>query len=460
MQPKTVAVFGGSYGGYRAAKLLAHGLPEGWRAVLVDRNSHFNHVYSLPRFAVLPGHEHKAFIPYDPVFDKSQLLSAPSPASSTSSLAGHNNIRLHANITEMGPDHVHLNRSFPEHGLDTKLNFDYAIYALGAHLPAPIDLWGPIEEHAGKDIPASPPMSYSGMKTDSVSWLQKAQKRVERAHNILVVGGGALGIQFASDIAHLHPNKTVTLLHSRRQLLPRFDPSLHDEVLQSLENLGVDVMLGERLDMQSVFAPPVASKPGELPVRMVRTQSGREIQTDLLLLCTGQIPNTGLLAAMDPDTVLSDSKMARVLPTMQLDTSPFGVDGEAGGPVDDEEEGVMETETRYPHIFAIGDCADAFGAINAGHTAYYQGEVAARNILRLVRRREGLSSGDDESDEDALEAYAPGAPAIKVSLGLTRAVYEVDGVVGVKDDGADDLNAAIMWSSMGFKNPTEEDMLR
>lgn len=29
-------------------------------------------------------------------------------------------------------------------------------------------------------------------------------------------------------------------------------------------------------------------------------------------------------------------------------------------------------ETSYPHIFVVGDAADAFGAINAGHTAYYQ----------------------------------------------------------------------------------------
>lgn len=26
----------------------------------------------------------------------------------------------------------------------------------------------------------------------------------------------------------------------------------------------------------------------------------------------------------------------------------------------------------YPHLFAVGDAADTFGAINAGHTAYAQ----------------------------------------------------------------------------------------
>lgn len=42
-------------------------------------------------------------------------------------------------------------------------------------------------------------------------------------------------------------------------------------------------------------------------------------------------------------------------------------------------ERVEEEYTPYPHIFAIGDAADSFGAINAGHTAYYQ--VGCRSML-------------------------------------------------------------------------------
>jgi hypothetical protein len=69
---------------------------------------------------------------------------------------------------------------------------------------------------------------------------------------------------------------------------------------------------------------------------------------------------------------------------------------------DDDEE-----ETPYPHIFVVGDAADAFGALKAGHTAYFQAEVAARNIVRLIN-----------GDGDKLERYTPGAPAIKVTLGM------------------------------------------
>ncbi|KAG2346286.1 hypothetical protein BDR05DRAFT_1057903 [Suillus weaverae] len=102
--------------------------------------------------------------------------------------------------------------------------------------------------------------------------------------------------------------------------------------------------------------------------------------------------------------------------------------------------------------------SDAFDAIKAGHTAYYQAEVAARNILRLIRRDEkvGILAEDDLDSE--LEEYAPGPPAIKVSLGMTKSVYEVNGVVGTKNDGVEDLNAAVMWAACGMPDVSEEDM--
>jgi chemotaxis response regulator CheB len=39
---KTVVVLGASYGGARAGRVLSQGLPEGWRVVVIDRNSHMN----------------------------------------------------------------------------------------------------------------------------------------------------------------------------------------------------------------------------------------------------------------------------------------------------------------------------------------------------------------------------------------------------------------------------------
>ncbi|KAJ7760896.1 hypothetical protein DFH07DRAFT_771684 [Mycena maculata] len=461
---KTVVVLGGAYGGARAAQLIAAGLPDGWRIFLIDRNSHANHVYILPRLAVLAGHEHKAFIPYDNIFN------APENAKTDAKYTF-----IQAQIQSLSTHSVKLSRAFPEHGIETDtLHFDYAVYALGSHLPSPLNLWNSTPDEK------SPLHAYGGTKAESIAWIKRKQHTIEDAGSILIVGGGALGIQFATDIAAVYPGKAVTLLHSRHRLLPRFDNAMHTEILQALESADVEVILGERLDLAT-------AKPG---ARVVHTQSGREIRADLILLCTGQRPNTEFLRELDARTVDPGTALAHVLRTMQLAPAPGPAETQ-GTPASDppsdnadalaadfaqialQAEGADDTDvstasdsdesaatdleeaTSYPHIFVVGDAADAFGAIPAGHNAYYQAEVAARNVLRLIRR-----SAEEHDANAPLERYAPGAPAIKVSLGLKKNVYEVAGVVGVAVETRDDLNAAAMWSYFGSPVTDEADMYR
>jgi hypothetical protein len=155
-------------------------------------------------------------------------------------------------------------------------------------------------------------------------------------------------------------------------------------------------------------------------------------------------------------------------------------------------------ETPYPHIFVIGDAADAFNALKAGHNAYYQvrtmcvqlvkedvrltrevqGELAARNIIKLIRRQENIHV-DTSMDDEPLEKYTPNAPAIKVSLGLvslsspnspstpfninicpaqSKCVYQTNGVVGVSHDNPVDQHVAGIWGVFGVGVEKEEDM--
>lgn len=359
---------------------------------------------------------------------------------------------------------------------------------------------------------------------------------------MLIVGGGALGIEFASDIAAVHPHKKrVTLLHSRLQLLPRFEPALGDEALTALQDLGVQVVLGERLDLASLHPHQCdgADENGTEKAFHVRTLSGREIDAEIVLLCTGQTPNTALMRDMDSRAV-GKGGLIRVTREMQVlvedenNEVGFGEEEQEGhakqvtekipkmiesepasrvsspapsppipiskqlamartkteqpaprtdkvkfltstvnpkspqGPGDRTSPSRAKRRTIYPHIFAVGDAADAFGALQAGHTAYHQAEVAARNVVRLVKREArrcgslSWSEGDDEGSEgeEELEEYTPGLPMIKVSLGLTRSAYEIGGVVGTKDDGVPDLNAAAMWGACGLKGVDEEEMWR
>ncbi|KAF8994272.1 hypothetical protein BDQ17DRAFT_1367175 [Cyathus striatus] len=420
---KTVVVLGASYGGARAAQNLAAGLPNGWRVILIDRNSHANHVYVMPRFSVLSGHEVKAFIPYTNIF-RSDSNSSASP-----------HISLHAHVTSIRPTHITLSKAFPDFGISTKLPFDYAVYALGSHMPGPLNLW---EKQLERKAPCdAKDHTYDGTKKEAVQWLKKRQVLIETSDAVLVVGGGALGIQFATDIKAVYPTKKVTLLHSRDRLLPRFDEKMHAEISEYMHSVGIELILGERLDLSSLENEKAKVNPEGKKV--VRTEKGREISTDLLLLCTGQSPNTELLRAMDP-AVIGDNKLVKVLRSMQL--------GLVARSDDDQ-------ESPYPNIFAIGDAADAFGAIAAGHTAHYQGEVVARNIIRLVEKDE---KNVDMEEKYELEKYAPGQPAIKISLGLHKVISQNGPQIGSTTDCADDLRALTMWPYFGMKVEMDEDM--
>jgi len=451
---RTVVVLGASYGGARAAKVLSESIPDNWRVIVIERNTHAHHLYVIPRYTVVSGHEHKAFIPYTGLF-------GPCPTQ---------NLILQATVLKLTAHTVTISRSFPQFGLSNEIHFDYCVYALGSKLPAPIDAWGEteesheenvdvlgeVEQECGQEAECSKAVKGKqkrvGTKAESIEWLIRGQKKIKDVDNILIIGGGALGIQFASDIKDVYPEKHVTLLHSRSRLLPRFDPLMHTEIARGLEDLGVELLLSTRLDLASLSEHGKVTEDGR-HIRTVRTTSGQSLSADIVLLCTGQTPNTTLLKEFAPETIDDSTGYAKVNRALQLlphqppASTSSGDDSLEGAEslLDDLDlDGPGDPETTpYGHIFIIGDAADAFGAIKAGHNAYFQAEVASKNILGLISRETS-----QERDVE-LQDYTPKPPMIKLSLGLKKAVYQTDGLIGWKEDQNEDLDAPLIWNYYG-----------
>lgn len=292
--------------------------------------------------------------------------------------------------------------------------YDYLVYALGSKMPDPL-------------------RSDARSKACGIDWMKKMQERITTADKIVIVGGGALGVEYALDIATIFPDKAskVTLLHSRKQLLPSFDVGIHDVVMNRLTQAGVNVILGERLALaqgcplgsavssvdKSSGRTSVAPSPLDQPEgqqQIIRTTAGRELDADLLLLCTGQQPNSSLMAAFSPSSVDAGSRLVKVAPTLQVQADPSKAG--AYGPFEfrppcgdcdcfaDRKAGTEHPHLSsfaptaaatqqaphevLPNVYAIGDVADAFGAINAGYQAWTMAEVVARNIVRQIRQHE------------------------------------------------------------------------
>lgn len=343
-------------------------------------------MYVFPRFSVLPVHARRALVPLENAVHGARVAPGPDiiPKGVGAVAEAHNdddNGRQHelvrglvtaitgTSVTFALP----IDGEFPADmsAAQTRtVAFEYAVYALGGVLSAPSDAWGGGKD--GRDV-----VPGRGGKAGAVAFLNCINDKIRAAQRVLVVGGGALGIQFASDIKAANPGKEVTLLHSRERVLPLYHEATHDAVLDRLGQLGVRTVLGER-----VVSWPDRPLDVDGLDKVVITNKGSRLTADLVLVCTGSKPNTSLFAGVDA-TAITPNGLIHVERTLQVPNNSW---------------------------FAIGDAADAEG-IFAGHESYAQGSCAARNILRLIEVREGRVA-------TALEEYKAGPARIKVSLGI------------------------------------------
>lgn len=205
---RNIVVIGASFAGYHAARCLANSLPTGYRVVVIEKNSHFQLTWVLPRFCVVEGHEHKAFIPYSP------YIKGPDGAC----------LWIHDTVTAIQPTETGGKVQVSGDWID----YEYLVIATGssARLPSRVD-WDSKEE--------------------GTIALQGQQQRFKRAEDIVVIGGGAAGVELTTDLKSHFPEKNVTLIHSHKKLLGEgFGEKIHDVIKTEMEVLGVDLVLGER----------------------------------------------------------------------------------------------------------------------------------------------------------------------------------------------------------------------
>lgn len=135
------------------------------------------------------------------------------------------------------------------------------------------------------------------------------------AHNVVIVGGGFIGLEIAATMAAA--GKGVTVLEIGERLLARaVSPVISKHVLARLAGAGVDVR----------FGTAAAEFLGEGTVNAVRTQSGDEVPADMAVVGIGA----------DPDVALAVEA---------------GIVVEGGIVVD------AQMRTSAEGVFAIGDCA-------------------------------------------------------------------------------------------------------
>lgn len=120
-------------------------------------------------------------------------------------------------MVSVQPQHVKLDREWQG---SNQIPFEYLTVATGATLAEPGS------------------MKYDD-KSSSIQYLKSHQQNVKNSKSILIVGGGAVGVQMATDLKEYYPEKEIVVVHSREHLMPLFHPKMHNLIKQRFDELGV-----------------------------------------------------------------------------------------------------------------------------------------------------------------------------------------------------------------------------
>ncbi|KAK9447606.1 uncharacterized protein V1518DRAFT_421440 [Limtongia smithiae] len=300
---------------------------------------------------------------------------------------------------------VHMSASdvsveFADDSADTaKIPFDYAVLATGRHRQSYI-------------MPPEP------TKEEYIEVMNSYVNQIRNAQNIVIVGGGAVGIEIAGEIMYEYPDKNVTLLHSRATLPPEpVDAAVGEYIVDALVKLGVNLQLSTRAKSDT---------DGK-----VTTTDGREFKSDLTIWCNSRgKAATGFLDQKTfIDSIDANTGAAKINDDMSL--------------------------KGFPHIFAIGDVND-FPVIKTAGGAHHQANTATQNLLRAMDIKRGTYT---ESDAPASATMTPWGAHMALIIGQELGVMELTGrgvVSGtpVLEHFGGDMHTSKMWSVVGIKTET------
>ncbi|ACJ74563.1 dihydrolipoyl dehydrogenase [Thermosipho africanus TCF52B] len=159
-------------------------------------------------------------------------------------------------------------------------------------------------------------------------------KMEKMPESILIIGGGVIGVEFATFFSSFGVD--VTVVELAEHILPYEDSDVAEEIKKALKKNKVKIIEGEKVEG--------VEKKGEKYIAKV---AGKEIEVEKVLLAVGRRPN------------------------ISEDIKALGIEIERGVKTD------KHMRTNIDNIYAIGDIR---GQIMLAHVAMYEGIVAAHNI--------------------------------------------------------------------------------
>ncbi|MCB5160450.1 NAD(P)/FAD-dependent oxidoreductase [Marinomonas algarum] len=311
-----VLIIGGGFAGARVAQDLAKA---GFNHVtLVDKKDYFEVTYAALRTLAQPELGLRSRLPY------------------AKFIQGH----FHqGEVATLAPNHAELTDG-------SRLEFDVAVIASGSSYAS---------------LPLAKSQQAMQLSEREIELIDANQTLVQ-ANNVLIIGGGIVGVELAGEIADHHPDKKVTLVHGGARLVPELSEKAAKVADKQLRKLGVHLIYNKRLTDQDPLLD----------------------QANLVYTCAGVTPNTDIMSQHFGHTLDDQSRL-------KVD-GHFRVEG-------------------TQHLFALGDCANVPEG-KLGYLADQQANALAKTLIAL-------------SDSKSPKAYKPNPMMALVPVGQQQGLVQL-----------------------------------
>ncbi|EFA82184.1 hypothetical protein PPL_04606 [Heterostelium album PN500] len=270
-QKKKVVIVGGGFVGLQ----IAMKLESKFEVVLIEKRQTFFHCVGSMRSMVEPEFATQCFLTYDKVLKKSTII--------------------HSYATEVHPDRVVLDNG-------DQVTFDYLVIATGSYNLSPFK--------APRDT------------SNIIQYYRSIRDKINQATKILVVGGGAVGVELAGEIGTDFKGKNVTLINRGDRLVSqKVNDKFSKTVADKLKKLKVNIMFNTSIDIpnevteaknqESYFQFP------EVEMKTYHTSQG-DVEADLVFWTTGNKLNNEMLRGFP----LDGQGQVRVNESFQVDGFP------------------------------------------------------------------------------------------------------------------------------------------
>lgn len=146
------------------------------RTILIEQHTHYNYLFAFPRFATVPGYEHKAFIPFRGLVSNEKLPGEPKVVCGKVVDVKEGRVVVEKTVVGAEGEDAKAGEGKVGEKEREEIDFEYLVLATGTKLVPPGNV---------------PTMG----KMEGVRWFREHQAKVKRAKKVVLVGAGAVGVR-------------------------------------------------------------------------------------------------------------------------------------------------------------------------------------------------------------------------------------------------------------------------